>query len=474
MRHDAEPHLRSREERAGDGTAARAAVPLEAHAEFRVAHGRDPVAVLLGQARTRVPELVPLRHARMLASPFAFYRGAAAVMAADLAVTPTTRLRTQLCGDAHLVNFGTYASPERRLVFDTNDFDETLPGPFEWDVKRLAASMVVAARANGFEAVQCRKVARAAAGEFRTAMVAFAEQSIIDVWYAHVEVEPALAALRASLSKRKRKKDQTEIAAAQRDVAKAHTRDTQQAIAQLTSVVDGRRRIVADPPRVVPLDELADVDGDLVATSLRTLLADYRSSLQSDRRALLDRFAPTDVARKVVGVGSVGLQTWIVLLESGIDGELLLLQAKQAEQSVLAPYAGASRFEREGQRVVAGQHMMQASSDIFLGAARDGMRIGPHDDYYVRQLRDWKLTPPVERMPPSALKIYARLCGWTLARAHARAGDRIAIAAYLGGDATFEHAISEFAETYADRNERDFAAFADAARDGRVEVARSP
>jgi uncharacterized protein (DUF2252 family) len=472
MRRDADRALRSREQRVADGVAARTAVPLEAHAQFDAPHGRDPVAVLLGQARTRVPELVPLRHTRMLASPFAFYRGAAAVMAADLAVTPTTPLRAQLCGDAHLVNFGTYASPERRLVFDINDFDETLPGPFEWDVKRLAASMVVAARGNGFQPAQCRKAARAAATEYRTAMLAFAEQSIVDVWYAHVEVEPALAELTASLSKRQRKKGQPVIAEAEHVLAKAHTHDTQQAVARLTAVVDGRRRIVADPPRVVPIDQLVDLDVDLMDASLRKLIAEYRDSLQSDRRALLDRFAVTDIARKVVGVGSVGLQAWILLLESGVDGEMLLLQAKQAESSVLAPYAGASHFDHAGGRVVAGQHLMQASSDIFLGTARDGLRLGPHDDYYVRQLRDWKLTAPVERLPPRALNIYARPCGWTLARAHARSGDRIAIAAYLGTDRTFEHAIARFAETYADRNDRDHTLFADAARDGRVAVVR--
>lgn len=386
---------RSREQRIARGKAARQAVSLEAHADFRTRADRDPVAVLVDQERSRVADLVPIRHSRMLVSPFTFFRGAAAVMAADLSTTPATELRTQLCGDAHLLNFGTYASPERRLVFDINDFDETLPGPFEWDVKRLAASFVIAGRSNGFARKQCRKAALTAVAQYRTALRSFAEQPILDVWYAHLEIEQALAEFKSSLSKRKRKTERPHITAAEQHITKAHVRDRLQAVTKLTTIVDGRRRIVSQPPLVVPIDELVGVDIDTLLALLRKLIASYRSTLQSDRGVLLDQFALTDVAHKVVGVGSVGLRTWILLFESGVEGESLLLQAKQAEQSVLARYAGASKVSNQGERVVAGQHLMQASSDIFLGAVRAGPHHGPHDDYYLRQLRDWKFGPQV-------------------------------------------------------------------------------
>ena len=460
----------SPEQRAAAGKAARAVAPLESHAEFEPAASRDPVALLLFQDETRVPELVPIRHGRMLVSPFTFYRGAALVMAADLDITPTSGLRTQLCGDAHLCNFGAYASPERRLVFDINDFDETLPGPFEWDVKRLAASLVVAGRDNGFTKKQCRSVTLAGVENYRTAMRTFAGQPILTVWYAHLDIEAALAEYKASLSARRLKKSKGGFKAAEGSLAKARTRDSLQAIGKLTGVTDGRRRIVSNPPLVVPLDEMTGVDNDALLRQLHDLLATYRRTLQSDRRRLFDHFTLVDVAHKVVGVGSVGTRAWILLYEAGVEAEALLLQAKQASTSVLADYAGESEYENQGERVVAGQHLMQASSDIFLGWLRAKPTGEAEQDYYIRQLRDWKFSPLIEEMNPRALELYARLCGWTLARAHARSGDRIAISAYLGNSTKFDNALATFAEAYADQNEHDHAALAAAVTAGRIEA----
>lgn len=457
-------------ERAASGKAARAKAPLEAHAEFQPRGSRDPVALLLSQAKARVPELVPIRHGRMLVSPFTFYRGAASVMAADLHTTPTSDLRVQLCGDAHLSNFGAYASPERRLVFDINDFDETLPGPFEWDVKRLAASLVVAGRDNGFTAKQTRKITLSAVESYRTAMRSFAAQTILDVWYAHLNIEDAVADFKATLSARRLKADRADIKATEALLAKARTRDSLQAIGKLTTVVDGRRRIISDPPLIVPIDQLTGFDTDVLLGRLRELLATYRETLQSDRRLLFAQFTLADIAHKVVGVGSVGTRAWILLFEAGIEAEVLLLQAKQAQASVLADYAGPSEYANQGERVVAGQHLMQAASDIFLGWLRARPTGGADEDYYLRQLRDWKLSAVIENMSPRRMDVYARLCGWTLARAHARSGDRIAISAYLGKSTKFDNAVADFAETYADQNERDHAALAAAAAAGRIEA----
>jgi uncharacterized protein (DUF2252 family) len=443
---------------------------LEAHAEFRPAKSRDPVALLLSQAETRVPELVPIRHGRMLVSPFTFYRGAARVMAADLHPTPTPGLRTQLCGDAHLSNFGAYASPERRLVFDINDFDETLPGPFEWDVKRLAASFVVAGRDTGFTKKQCRKVTLAAVEGYRTAMREFASQTILAVWYAHLNIEDTVAEFKSTLTAGKLRKEKATLKAADAVLAKAHTRDSLQAIGKLTTATDGRRRIISDPPLIVRLDELTGFDTDVLLGRLRGLVDSYRGTLQSDRRRLLDHFMLADVAHKVVGVGSVGTRAWILLLESGVEAEALLLQAKQAAVSVLADYAGESGYGNQGERVVAGQRLMQASSDIFLGWLRAQPTGGAEEDYYLRQLRDWKMSVEIEEMNPRSMDVYARLCGWTLARAHARSGDRIAISAYLGGSTKFDNAIGDFAESYADQNELDHAALAAAVAEGRVQA----
>jgi len=406
----------------------------------------------------------------MLVSPFTFYRGAALVMAADLNTTPTSGLRTQLCGDAHLSNFGAYASPERQLVFDLNDFDETLPGPFEWDVKRLAASFVVAGRDNGFTKKQYRKAALAAVASYRTAMRSFAAQPILSVWYAHLKIEDAIAEYKAGLSARGLKRGKTRLKATEAALAKARTRDSLQAIGKLTTIVDGERRIISQPPLIERLDDMTDLDPDEVRGRLGTLIADYRDTLQSDRRVLLDHFTLADVAHKVVGVGSVGTRAWILLLEAGVEGEAVLLQAKQAGPSALAGYAGESEYSNDGERVVAGQHLMQASSDIFLGWLRARPTGERNQDYYLRQLRDWKLSVVIEEMIPPGMVLYAQLCGWTLARAHARSGDRIAIAAYLGKSAKFDNAIADFAEAYADQNERDHAALSAAVAAGRIEA----
>jgi Uncharacterized protein conserved in bacteria (DUF2252) len=454
----------SRADRAARGKDARAAAPLDSHAEFRPAGSRDPVGLLAGQAESRVPELVPVRHGRMLVSPFTFYRGAALPMAADLADTPASGLRVQLCGDAHLANFGAFASPERNLVFDVNDFDETLPGPFEWDVKRLAASLAVAGRDNGFGAKDRRKIVLAAAEGYRTAMRGFAERSLMDVWYSHLDIEQAIGGFRSQLKKKRFK-------AAKGMLGKAHTADSMKAVGKLTTVADGRRRIISDPPMIVPIEEVyGDIEAGVIYDEIRTVLGKYGRTLQSDRRHLLGQFSLVQVARKVVGVGSVGTRAWIVLADAGQGAEPLFLQAKEAQPSVLAEYCGRSQYASEGERVVAGQHLMQAESDIFLGWARATGPDGIDRDFYVRQLKDWKFSVPIEQMVPAGMTVYAGLCGWTLARAHARSGDRIALAAYLGGPAAFDQAIADFAETYADQNERDYAALQGAARDGRIET----
>jgi uncharacterized protein (DUF2252 family) len=457
-------HL-SRAERTARGKDARTVAPLESNAEFSPGRGRDPVGLLLGQAESRVPELVPIRHGRMLVSPFTFYRGAALPMAADLAGTPASGLRVQLCGDAHLSNFGAFASPERRLVFDVNDFDETLPGPFEWDVKRLAASLAVAGRDSGFPAKVRRKIALAAAERYRTAMREFAAQPFMDVWYAHLDIEPVIAEFRSQVKAKRFK-------LAESLLAKAHTADSTKAVAKLTTVLDGQRRIISTPPTIVPIEEIfTGMQADTIYQLLHTVLSKYRRSLQSDRRHLLEQFTMVQVARKVVGVGSVGTRAWIVLMEADDGVEPLFLQAKEAQPSVLAEYAGRSQHSNQGERVVAGQHLMQAQSDIFLGWTRVANPVdGVDRDFYVRQLKDWKFSVPIELMLPQGMALYAGLCGWTLARAHARSGDRIALAAYLGGSDKFDQAIADFAEIYADQNELDYAALQAAVKDGKAEA----
>jgi len=458
----AEPATRA--ERVASGKDARKLVSRESHAEFAPAASRDPVGLLIEQAKSRIPELVPVRYGRMMVSPFAYYRGAALPMAADLATTPTSGLRAQLCGDAHLSNFGAFASPERRLVFDVNDFDETLPGPFEWDVKRLAASFAIVGRENDFGAKACRQVVLAGVESYRTAMRGFAGQHFIDVWYAHLEVAAIIGEFRSRMQAKM-------VKATEKMAARARTRDSMQELDKLTTVTGGRRRIVSDPPLVEPIEEVfPDVPPDVLEERMRALVGKYRGTLQSDRRHLLEYFTLAQAARKVVGVGSVGTRAWMLLMAGADPAEPLLLQVKEAQPSVLAAYCGHSQYGHHGERVVAGQHLMQAESDIFLGWTRAPGPDGVDRDYYVRQLKDWKFALPVEQMVPPAMKVYARLCGWTLARAHARSGDRIALAAYLGGSVTFDNAIADFAQAYADQNERDYAALKSAVQDGRVEA----
>jgi uncharacterized protein (DUF2252 family) len=452
-------------ERAERGKAARSAVPRDSHSGYDLPADRpDPVGLLERQAVTRVPDLVPVRYGRMLASPFSYFRGAALSMAADLAATPVSGLAVQACGDAHLSNFGVYASPERALVFDLNDFDETLPGPWEWDVKRLAASLEVAGRGNGYRSGPRRKVVTAAVARYREAMRVFADQGDLTVWYARAET----GALREQFGSQLAAHEQQQADSA---VAKARTRDSLQELAKLTKLVDGRPRIVADPPLLVPLSDLVTDSADQakLETELRSLIGGYRRTLETDRRYLLEQFEYADMARKVVGVGSVGTRCWIVLMLGRDTSDPLFLQVKEAERSVLEDFAGASDYANHGQRVVAGQRLMQAASDIFLGWQRtqvdpDGR---PHD-FYIRQLRDGKFSADIETMTEAGMRAYGELCGWTLARAHARSGDRIAIAAYLGQSPVFDQAIAEFAAAYADQNERDHQALVAAVASGRV------
>jgi uncharacterized protein (DUF2252 family) len=413
-----------------------------------------------------VPELVPIRYGRMLVSPFTFYRGAALVMAADLAGGPRSGITTQLCGDAHLMNFGAFGSPERRLVFGINDFDETLPGPWEWDVKRLAASFAIAGRDNGYSTKERKTVLLAAVGAYRKAMREFAGMKNLAVWYAHLDIEQAFAELQSQLDRATRKR-------AQANIAKARTRDSMQAFGKLTHVVDGERRIVSDPPLVQPVVELVEGDElDQVMEWIRGVLRGYRRTLQSDRRELLEGFRFAGMARKVVGVGSVGTRAWIVLLLGRDEDDPLFLQAKEAEASVLEEFLAPSRHAPAGARVVHGQHLMQETSDIFLGYQRVEAPDGVERDFYVRQLRDWKGAALVETMTPATMVVYARLCAWTLARAHARSGDRVAIASYLGGGDAFDRAIAHFSELYADQNERDYDALLQAEKDGRLTARR--
>ncbi len=458
-------------ERAAAGKALRRQVPRDAHAAFDPSAARDPLGLLREQDTTRVADLVPIRYGRMSVSPFAFYRGAARVMAADLATTPVSGLHTQLCGDAHLSNFGAYASAERQLVFDISDFDETFPGPFEWDVKRLATSFVVAGRDNGFGTKECRKAARSVVGHYRTAMRDFAERTILDVWYAHLDIDSVATGYLDSLHKRQRKGAEQLLHATAPDLQKARTRTSLQAIRKLTAMTPDGRRIVADPPLVVPVDRVTGIDVDASRRTITSLVEEYRNTLQSDRRHLIDHFRLTDIAHKVVGVGSVGMRAWILLLEAGFEQEDLLLQAKQATVSVLAEFLGGDSTGEQGARVVAGQRLMQASSDIFLGWLSTDAVDGGREDYYVRQLRDWKVSADIDTMTPASLGVYGQMCGWTLARAHARAGDRLALAAYLGKSTAFDDAVAEFAAAYADQNERDHRALLAAVKAGDIQVA---
>ena len=450
-------------ERAARGKAARAEVSRRSHGEWEPSAARhDPVVLLEDQARTRVPELVPIRYGRMLTSPFAFFRGAAYLMAADLAAAPRSGLHTQLCGDAHLSNFGGFAAPDRRIVFSINDFDETLPGPFEWDVKRLAASFAVAGRELGFDEAARRAAVVAGTRSYRTAMQEFAGKGVMDTWYARLEISSIIDRWGRAIGKKRVKK-------VEQNVARARTKDSMKALGKLTAIVDGRRQIVGDPPLVVPVEELLPQEAaDRLEEILRSIVRSYRRTLPRDRRKLLERFEYQHAARKVVGVGSVGTRAWVVLFTGRDEGDPLFLQFKEAQVSVLEPFLGKSEFANHGQRVVEGQRMMQTASDLLLGWDRIEGIDGVARDFYVRQLWDAKGSADVERMDPKTLGIYAEVCGWTLARAHGRSGDAIAIASYLGTGDVFDQAMGSFAEAYADQNERDYAALEEAATAGRV------
>ena len=469
------------DERKAAGKQTRKRTPPSSHMGWRPAADRpDPVALLEAQNLTREPDLVPVRHGRMMVSPFTFYRGAAKIMAADLKDTPVAGLDAQLCGDAHLSNFGLFASPERRLLFDLNDFDETLPGPFEYDVKRMAASFAIAARNNGFSKADARAATQASVTAYREAMATFAQMPTMDIWYAHLDEDELMGAIRSTVAETKKgakrgKKDgkQQKLAKlaeerAEKNAAKAHTRDSLQALSKLGELVDGQYRIVSAPPVIVPARDLAATYGlspDEVMPVIHDQFRQYRATLQEDRRHLLERFEIVDAARKVVGVGSVGTRAFIVLLQGRDAHDPLFLQIKEATASVLEEHLGNSRYDQHGERVVQGQRMMQAASDIYLGWTK-GLDVNRH--FYWRQLRDMKGSVLVELMTPLGLTFYARICGWTLARAHARSGDPVAIAAYLGASDAFDRSVTDFCQRYADQNERDYQAFVTAIRSGRL------
>lgn len=443
-------HMRSTAQRMADGERRREEVPLEAHATWAPAENRpDPVDLLQAGDANRLPGLLPIRYGRMSASPFAFLRGSAVVMASDLSTVPTTSIQTQLCGDAHLANFGAYATPERNLVFDVNDFDETLPGPFEWDVKRLAASAYVAARGNGCREPQSAAAALAAAQSYRTHITAYAEMGYLTTWYSRLDADLVLEAMPT---------------AAHHPIAhefeKARHHDSIEALHKLTGVVNGRLQIIDAPPLIEH-----DADQDQVSHFLRTLVREYLASLPEDRRTLLVRYGYVDFARKVVGVGSVGTRCYIVLMMGADHDDPIIFQIKEAGASALEQYLPRSRYAQHGRRIVRGQQLMQAASDMFLGWGH----VSP-THFYVRQLRDMKASIDPAKLTSHELRRYSTLCGWALARAHARAGDPALIAGYLGQDDTFDQAMAAFAAAYADQNDRDYAVLLDAIAAGRVQA----
>ena len=460
-------HL-SVEERLARGKAARSAAPRSSHAGWEPAADRpDPVALLEEQADNRVPELVPIRYGRMLVSPFTFFRGGALIMAADLATTPRSHINVQLCGDAHLSNFGVFGTPERKLLFDINDFDETLPGPWEWDVKRLAASMEVAGRDLGFSRTDRREIVTACVAEYRGQMRAAAEMSTLDAWYDHLDTDRIMAWISGEVTAKRLGKREAREAAA--DIEKARERDHLRVFRKRAGEVDGELRIVADPPLIVPIEDLAGLgtDPEEIDRSMRKLIASYRRTVGRHHHPV-EEFEYVHAARKVVGVGSVGTQAMILLMTGRDDGDVLFLQAKEAQASVLERFVGASEHANHGQRVVVGQRLMQAASDFFLGWLRVKDLDGRSRDYYIRQLHDWKGGVEVETFGVPGARLYGRLCGATLARAHARWGDRLAIASYLGRGDAFDRAIADFSAAYADQNERDYERFAAAVESGRL------
>ena len=483
------------EDRQTIGEQARENTPISSQAGWAPAAGRpDPVELLIEQNATREADLVPVRHGRMTVSPFTFYRGAAKLMASDLATTPMAGLVVQLCGDAHLSNFGGFASPERQLLFGLNDFDETLPGPFEYDLKRMAASFTIAARNNRFTPADVRAVTVESVKAYRSGMADLAAMHTLDIWYAHMtehDIQDAIRAIQESSNSRKKpakgktgKKKQGASKADKADAAliaeaakranktmrKAHTRDSLGALAKFAEVVDGRHRIVSQPPVIIPLRDLAasyEMTHDEARDAVEEQFRVYKATLSNDRRQMLDRFTIVDMARKVVGVGSVGTRAFMVLLQGRDSGDPLFLQVKEATASVLEDHLPKSRYNTPGQRVVEGQRLMQAASDIFLGWTR-GVQANRY--YYWRQLRDMKASAEVELMSPVGMMSYARMCGWTLARAHARSGDPIAIAEYVGSGGAFDNAIADFSARYADQNQRDYDAFVKAIADGRIQA----
>jgi uncharacterized protein (DUF2252 family) len=449
------------EEAERQGKTARVAVPRTLHTAWAPPAGRrSPVDIIAEQATTREPDLVPIRHGRMMVSPFTFYRGAAAIMAADLAATPSSGFRVQCCGDAHLLNFGGFTSPERSLLFDVNDFDETLPGPWEWDVKRLVASIEVAGRDGQLKPADRRNAVEATARQYRQAMREFAGLTEFGVWYARLDGESLVALVRAEVGTK-------EAPNLEATLAKARSKDSMKAFTKLTQLLDGQPIITPDPPLIVPLRDL--LEPAVLPTfqdELHQLFRAYRRTLQPDRRHLLEQYRIVDMARKVVGVGSVGTRCWVLLLMGRRDADPIFLQVKEAQDSVLAPYCGKSKISNQGQRVVEGQRLMQAASDITLGWLRTVGLDGRQRDFYIRQLWDGKVGVEPANLTPATLAVYGRICGWTLARAHARSGDRIAIASYLGTAPTFDTAMCNFAVAYADQNERDYDEFLKAVKGG--------
>jgi uncharacterized protein (DUF2252 family) len=452
-------------ERAARGKAARAEVPRSSHADWvSPPHRVSPVELLEEQAKTRVPALVPIRYGRMLVSPFTFYRGAAYLMASDLSGMPRTGLHAQLCGDAHLSNFGAFAAPDRRLVFSINDFDETHPGPFEWDLKRLVASFAVAGRDRGFNDRQREVINRAVGRSYREAIAGYAGMGNLDLWYSRVNVEELLGELQRELGAK-------QIKRAARNVAKAQAKGSLRAFEKLTEIVDGEPRIISDPPVVTPIEELVSgADLHRLDDALHNVIRSYRRTLTGDHRRLLERYRYVHAARKIVGVGSVGTRAFIMLLLGRDGDDPLFLQFKEAEASVLEPFLGKSEYAQHGQRVVEGQRLTQAASDIMLGWVRTEGVDGVERDFYVRQLWDAKGSVLVELMEPDFMHLYARACGSELARAHARSGDAIAIASYLGTNDAFDRALAAFAESYADQNDRDYTTLKKAVSEGQIKA----
>ena len=458
--------LPSKQESLSQGKARRKAVPRSSHGEWAPAPDRpDPVELLRSQGRSRVKELLPLRYERMSASAFTFYRGGALIMASDLSATPSTGIMVQACGDAHISNFGLFLSPERRTVFDINDFDETLPGPWEWDIKRLAASVEICGRDNGFGKKKRKRAVLACVRSYREAMASFARMGNLDVWYAHLDVDTLAARLSA-------RQDEEKAGAADKRLKKSKRKNSARAVRKLTEVVDGQLRFKSDPPSIVPLRDLVSHTGSewlvehfdeaALERLMRAILVAYRTTLTEDRRRLVGSYTAVDMAHKVVGVGSVGTRAWVIVLCGADEDDPLVLQVKEAQESVLERFVGKSAHRQHGHRVVAGQRAMQTASDMLLGWCRLPDMDGKTKDYYVRQLWDGKGSIDLSLLDPEQLEQLASVCGWTLAHAHARTGDRFAIASYLGTSDAFDKALARFAAAYADQNERDYQRFMEA------------